>query len=217
MIGKTGRLLVALFAGALLLPAWGLADVTITVGDGAANPGENVTLSIMFEGAEEPGVISAFSIFLDFDAALLELNSSTGEPVNPTGGKGADQPNVTILTRISQEEDPNRKGKFELTGFTFSPPDMGNGENAKLTFAIPPDLPEAFYDITVTDTEVRDNTNALIPSNGVSGKITVGNPATPTPTPSPTPSDTPTPTPSATPTPTPEPTPTPMGAAWYIW
>ncbi|MCB2153277.1 hypothetical protein KQI84_00195 [bacterium] len=214
---RNWSLSIALMAILLLTPVWGLAEVSITVGDGAGNPGDDITLSITFSGAEEPGVISAFSVFLDFDPRLLDVPSGSTQPTNPVAGKGADQPNVTILSRISPEEDPNRKDKFELSGVIISGPDIANGEIATLTFTIPGDLPDGYYLVGVTDTEVRDNLNVEVPSIGTSGTLTIGNPPTPTPsptpsetpTPSPTPSEVPTDTPTATPSATPSDTPSP--------
>ncbi|MCB2153264.1 hypothetical protein KQI84_00130 [bacterium] len=185
---------IALLAFLLLAPVWALAEVTITVGEGAGNPGHDITLSITFSGAEEPGIISAFSVFLDFDPRLLDVPKGSTQPTNPVAGIGAEQPNVTILSRISSEEDPNRKDKLEISGVIISGPDIANGEIATLTFTIPGDLPDGYYEVAVTDTEVRDNLNVEVPSTSVPGTLTIGTP--PIPTPSPTPSDTPTQSPT---------------------
>ena len=141
----------------------------VQVGSGVGLPGEDVVIPLIFSEAPEPEVILGFTI-------TLEISNEFAAPIIDAG---SDQPNITAFIDVIE-------GKFRATGLILAGDFIGNGEIGKLIFSIPPALAAGEYPIAVSNLEVRDYSNLIVPSTAVGGIITVAttppSPSNPNPT-----------------------------------
>ena len=144
--------------GAILIMATaGLAHAaTVTVGSVIGHPGDAVEVPINFSGSPDPASIVSFTVTL----------SITGGFAAPTVAAGADYPDLDGFV-------DDIAGDFRVTALVLSGANVGDGEVLKLTFTIPGVLPSGDYAIVASSLEVRDITNAPVPSTTVDGNITV--------------------------------------------